>query len=387
MNVKYELSKIFKNKLTIYIFAICLFINGFVIINKPNTIRDYYKYKASYDAMYEKLSGKVTDEDIEYITDKYEKLKTGFLTNTLDKDYSDKYFTGYEIGDYLLYEEIYEKYMYIQNYQEALSDVKNYNEECAIFYDKTGNGNRAIFYNKISETYNDRHIENFYETKNYEYYLSYSFSNLCILFVLLSALHGVFAGERESGMCTLIVTSRYGKSKCFRDKLIASIIATFLINIIFVLEDFVLFTSVFSLKGMMEPVYSIEEMALCIYDVSILGYICIQAAMKFLGMISIMGIMMVASSLANSKLMSIIISILGILPMIIVNKQDVICNAVRLLQINEDACKNNIMIFGSNAYSYLDFTVVTCLIFTLVCILVAYIWENRYNTIFRRERV
>lgn len=385
-NIIFELKKILYNKLTIYIFLICFLINGFVIVTKPNSIRGFYDNKQAYDKMYVKLSGDVTKENVDFVTKEYERLNVKFITNTISSEYSEELLTGYEADDYLLFREMYEKYQYIESYEESIETVRNIGAENAAFYDKIGNKELQAYNERIVDTYTGRHISDFYETKNYKYYLDYAFSSLCILLVLIATLKGVFSAERENNMSTLILTSRYGKIKNFWAKLSAGSLITLIVTVLFLLEDFVFFTLVFGYKGMAEPIYSVEEMRYCIYDVSIMEYILIMGVVKLTGMLVLGEVIMLASAVSNSNLTAIVLSVLGILPMIVVNKDNGICNAIRLLNITEDAKKINCISVMGSPVIYIDYSLVTCVILAMICVILSFLIETQYGKVFRRER-
>lgn len=386
-DIIYELGKIFSNKITIYIFLICFIINGFVICKKPDGIRGYDTNKKQYDEMYSRLSGEIKDEDVDYITDKYNELYVKFASNSFSQEYNSELLTGYEASDFSIYSEMYEKYQYILNYEKTLETLREKSEENAVYYKQVGKKDLQEYNENIVKTYVDRNITKFYETKNYKYYLGYSFSNLCILLTLIAGIHSIFSGERENKMNTLILTSKYGKSKVFRNKLCAGIITGVIVAGAFLIEDFILFVTTFDLKGMLEPVYSIEEMQYCIYDVSILKYILILGSVKLIGVLILVTFIMLASAVSSSNLFGIVLAILGLLPMIIFNRENGVCNVIRLLQINEDASKMNCISVMGSPVIYINFSIITCIVFACVCIVLGYLVETQYGRVFRRERI
>lgn len=385
-NIFYELRKIMSNRLTIYMFIIGLLINGFVIAKKPDTIRKYYNDKQAYDDLYDRLSGSIEQEDIDYVTENYNRLNAKSKSHSFSQEYNEECLTGYEYNDYLLFKEMYEKYQYIENYEKSLEKVRKTSSENIEYYEKTGNQALVSYNRNILEKYNDRSISNFYETKNFKYYLNYSFSNLCILFVVIAALKGIFSSERESHMSTLILTSRHGKTKNFAGKISAGLLMTVVVTLVFVIEDFIAFMATFQYKGLLEPIYSVEEMRYCIYDVSILQYLLIMAAMKLIGMLVIACIIMLASAVAGSNLSAIVLSVLGILPMLIFNEKNVMFNAVRLLQISGDASKMNCISFMGQSCIYLYYCIGTCLVLAMICLLLSFLVETQFGRVFRRER-
>lgn len=386
-NILYEIKKILSNKIAMYLFMIGILVNGFVIINKPDTIRNFYNYRKEYIELYDRLEGKVTDEKVRYVQEKYNELNAKNITRSFSYEYDESLLTGYEISDYELFREMNEKYKYIQDFDNSMEKINTISKENIEYYEQTDNPELIDYNKKISNTYSSRHINNFYETKYWKYYLNYAFSNLCILLVTILACKGVFSGERESKMETLIVTSRYGKRKTFISKIIASIIVTIVISITFIVEDFVLFTHVFNLKGMSEPIYSVEEMKYCMMDVSIIKYIFILNMYKIIGMICISGIVLLASALAGSNLLSIVSSVLFILPFIVFNDRDIACNVIRLLQVNGDLMCMKSKFFMGRSFIYVYFCLFTSLIILGIIWLVIFIIENYYNHLFGRERV
>lgn len=386
-NIGYEIKKIITNRLTIYIFAITFLINGFVIAKKPSTIRNYYDNKSAYDEMYQYLGGNITEEKVSYVTEKYEELYAKSMSRTLSTEYDDSLRTGYEITELSLYSEMYKKYQYILNYSDNIENVRSACEENSVFYDYTGNKALKNYNRSILNTYNHRDIKDFRETKNWKYYLEYSFSNLCILITILCALKGIFSNERETNMSMMIITCRYGKSRCFVSKITAGIIIALGITAAFIIEDFVMFNVTFGYKGIMNPVYSIEEMQYCIYDVSILGYIVILNLFRIAGMLGITSIILLSSSLAQTNLVSVVLGVAGILPFIILNQQNIPFNIVRLLQINQDAAAFNSIFIMNRPVIYINYCLVTGILMSVVFITLAYIVEVHCSTLTGRERV
>lgn len=385
-NIFYELRKIMSNRLTIYMFIIGLLINAFVIVKKPDTIRHFYNDKKAYDMMYDRLSGSIKQEDIDYITENYNRLAAKSNSHSFSQEFDEKCLTGYEYNDYKLFKEMYEKYQYIGNYEKSLEKVRQTSSENIEYYEKTGNKELVSYNRNIFEKYDDRSILNFYETKNFKYYFNYSFSNLCILFVIIAALKGIFSAERESHMSTLILTSRHGKTKNFAGKISAGLLMTVMVTLVFVIEDFIAFMATFQYRGLLEPIYSVEEMRYCIYDVSILQYLLIMAAMKLIGMLVISCIIMLASAVAGSNLSAIVLSVLFILPMLVFNEKDVMFNAVRLLQISGDAGKMNCINFMGQSCIYIYYCVITCVVLAVICLLLSFAVETQFGRIFGRER-
>lgn len=386
-NVGYEIKKIITNRLTIYIFVITFLINGFVIARKPSTIRNYYDNKSAYDEMYQYLGDDITEEKVSYVTEKYEELYAKSMSRTLSTEYDDSLRTGYETTELSLYSEMYKKYQYILNYSDNIENVRSACEENSVFYDSTGNKALKDYNQSILNTYNQRNIKDFRETKNWKYYLGYSFSNLCILITILCALKGIFSNERETNMSTMIVTCRYGKSRCFISKAVAGVVIAFGITAAFIIEDFVMFNITFGYKGITNPVYSIEDMQYCIYDVSILKYIIIINLFRMAGILGITSIVILASAIAQTNLVAIVLGVAGILPFIILNEKEIPFNIVRLLQINQDASTFNSIFVMDRPVIYINYCLVTGILMSVVIIILAYIVEVHCSTLTGRERV
>lgn len=386
-NVGYEIKKIITNRLTIYIFVITFLINGFVIARKPSTIRNYYDNKSAYDEMYQYLGDDITEEKVSYVTEKYEELYAKSMSRTLSTEYDDSLRTGYETTELSLYSEMYKKYQYILNYSDNIENVRSACEENSVFYDSTGNKALKDYNQSILNTYNQRNIKDFRETKNWKYYLGYSFSNLCILITILCALKGIFSNERETNMSMMIVTCRYGKSRCFISKAVAGVVIAFGITAAFIIEDFVMFNITFGYKGITNPVYSIEDMLYCIYDVSILKYIIIINLFRMAGILGITSIVILASAIAQTNLVAIVLGVAGILPFIILNEKEIPFNIVRLLQINQDASTFNSIFVMDRPVIYINYCLVTGILMSVVIIILAYIVEVHCSTLTGRERV
>lgn len=381
--IKYEIKKLFSNKLSIALIIICFLVNGYTIINKPNKIKRYYDDIEAYNKMYSDLQGDIDEEKVRHVTEQYNILKTKQLSRSLSYEYNPKLYTGYEYKEVSLYEEMYNKYQYILSYGDSIEKYKDYCKDNYTFYD-----DRYIssYYKSIYETYNNRTIEHFYKTKNYKYMFEYEFSNLCIIICLISLLAGIFSGDREKRMSELIVTSKNGKNRMFFGKILAGIIVSVILALVFIAEDVSLFISVFDLSHLNEPIYSVEEMQYCIYDISIWQYLLLSEAIRLVGVVALGGLIMLASSITSNQLSSVVTSTVIILPFIVVNSKNVMFNVIRLLHIREDVASLNIKYVFGNCTNYIYYSVIMCSILTVLLIIMAYLMETKAAKIIRRER-
>ena len=148
-----------------------------------------------------------------------------------------------------------------------------------------------------------------------------------------------------------------------------------------------MFNITFGYKGITNPVYSIEDMQYCIYDVSILKYIIIINLFRMAGILGITSIVILASAIAQTNLVAIVLGVAGILPFIILNEKEIPFNIVRLLQINQDASTFNSIFVMDRPVIYINYCLVTGILMSVVIIILAYIVEVHCSTLTGRERV
>ena len=104
-------------------------------------------------------------------------------------------------------------------------------------------------------------------------------------------------------------------------------------------------------------------------------------------MLGITSIILLASAIAQTNLVSIVLGGAGILPFIILNQQNIPFNIVRLLQINQDAAAFNSIFIMNRSVIYINYCLVTGILMSVVFIMLAYIVEVHCSTLTGRERV
>lgn len=389
MNFAYEFKKIIFSKISICVMLICLGLNGYIayVRTKAPDARKYDDYIDAKVKLYKQLEGEITEDKINYITYNYKILEEKFISQSLSHDYDPNTLSGYESTDYLLFSEVYKKLSYELGYSDRMVSIRDMARENVLFYRKQGAKDVEDYNTRIYASYSDRKLENFYRTDQWNYYFTYSFSNLMIILTMVIMLSGIFCNERENGMSALILTSKSGKVKTYINKVLVALLVSVCVTAVFCVEDLAVFTYGCDLKGFSEPLYSVEEMAYTIYDISIIQYIFMMAGIKCIGMMAIAMIILTASAISGNSLSGIVTSIVCIIPFIVINEFRLPANIVRLLQISEDASTMSIANIFGNIVSYIEYNIITSLMLVALLLIISYLIENVSCKVLGKERI
>lgn len=133
-------------------------------------------------------------------------------------------------------------------------------------------------------TYRGRQINEIYDTDSLPDYFSYSLSSVLIIITLLMGIIPVFCSEYECDMNTVLLTSKCGRLKTVNAKIIASIIFTFTVTLLFSLCDFIGFMLFNGLDGLSQSVYAIQGYENCPLNINVWQFLFLQFVFKYIGM-------------------------------------------------------------------------------------------------------
>lgn len=300
----FELKKLFRNRLMLIMLVILSILNGY------HTYDDYVKsvglekqYYNAYFDVYEEVSGEWDAEKIDYVISEYEKAKAiidaGNFSTELDQ--SDTH-TGYIFGDYGLFEKIKTEMDTLYHYEDVMAGITQKAADNAVFYQQKENPYLAKLNHKIESTYQNRNVSAFYDTFGLTEYFKYDFSTLLVMILLIPLLSPLFAKEHEIEMFSLLkLTPNFRKlSFC---KLSAGSIAVCIVTLIFLMEDFLMFTYLYHISGLSQPIYTLSEFFYSPLTVCIGTYILMNAALKLLAFLVLGGICMAVSSVVKNEIL------------------------------------------------------------------------------------
>lgn len=337
MLLRFELKKILRKKVLWVVFCSFIVLNIYglgqeVIYTAPSDPN--YNYVHGRELMYQQVEGAINEENINFVLNGWEKTKAIVdATQGVDSAPSDEYYTKYVTYDFSVYDEMKTEMQRQFEYNETMEKLCSIAEENMRFVkDKSGyefNRNRLI-----SEVYENRHCNSFYDLSGYKKYLSYDFSTLLIVLLLLLSLTSLMSYEHESGMYILLQTSRFGKYRLLLNKLGAAVIFTLLISLPFFLVDLVYFFVTTHMAGAMAPLYSIKDFQFTPLTISISGYVVLLWGIKILSFISIGTVFILFSSLFKQTYLAFILNVLYIAIMMWCGNDLLLFNPISSLTYN-----------------------------------------------------
>lgn len=287
--------------------------------------RDYAPFSSMesaeklYNDCCEKVEGKITNEKISFVIDKYNetaaKISGDFST---DYDTSNSY-TGYLQSDFNVFSELYSEikrvYQYSENTEKAIEKAKENIE----FFSESGNAAQVKKYEDMISVYEGRKVDSFYRTDGFEAYFGHNFSSLIALLMILFALSGAFSSEREIGMTSLIFTSKRGVNGIIWPRLAASVLICAFLVAWFTLVDIATVAVANGLYGWENPLYSLPSYTYTTVNYSIGTHVILSALLKVVGLCSVSFCIISISSLSPSTLVSFSANITLIIMLILLD--------------------------------------------------------------------
>ena len=170
----------------------------FLCLNTVKIIADYHAgeirpvaantsgMKTGYDKIYEQIKGPITEETVSFITSEYQRLDGLTADGTYSREPQEGTYSGYIFGDYyLLHSYFYPHMEYSVKYSADMEEVLTQAKENVTFYQESGNTAGVVENDYILHHYTGRAIPEFYLYDGWEALLSYDFSDLLILLLLI----------------------------------------------------------------------------------------------------------------------------------------------------------------------------------------------------------
>ena len=305
----YEFKKAFFHFSTLLFIVIFLFLNAFMCqsIIERQTSEYTKKFIEAHKNIYQNVEGKITKGKVDFVISEKNRLNDIVLSGEYNTNFDLKNtYTGYIFSDNnlidALYDDIYYSYNY-SNYSKRIKEAAKINSDK---YLKKGNTSLSREYIFMSKCFDKREIFSFYSTMGWDKYFTYSFSNLLIILIIIVGCSSIFSKEKECGMSIILHTTFYGKKEIAFYKILASISFSFLIVIIFSIEDFIIFDYNYSLTGFFNPIYSIREFKTTGLNMNIIQYVILNFLTKYLGTLIICNLVIITSSLSKSDTFSLL---------------------------------------------------------------------------------
>lgn len=300
--LKYELKKLFLNKIAIALILAFTLIPA--VINYLNEV-DYSKKVTSFKELYElekNYEGKI---DKKYFEDNEEKLeliknKAAFQIENKEEQFYFDYYNAIKILN--AYEGNADvKGDSLSGLEKELIELKNKGEEDTYYYKNTEKK-----YNMLKSLDEPE----FYFAKGWSDLFSQSSktNNIFIGLIIILLISMIFSNEYSTKMDSLIFSSKLGRSKIVKTKLMAALIFSVSIVLLFNIVQLLSFIIPTSIAGWDTPIRSQIDFLYSPYNFTMIQYFGISIMCQIIGAIALSFIGTFISSLFKSSIVSFFIT-------------------------------------------------------------------------------
>lgn len=238
----------------------------------------------AYKQIYELSCGPITKETASFVTSEYQRLSDLTADGTYSHERVDGTYSGYLFGDFYLFHKYFYPYMeYSVKYPGIMRDVLQLANENVELYKRVGNSKEEARNNYILSHYADRSVREFYLYDGWEALLSYDFSDLLVLLLLILAISPIFTREKENGMTLILYSCKRGKWPLVAVKCSVSVIFACVVTLMFSIENLLIFDLVCGLDGWNSPLYAITDYQFTPFSGSILLFYVLNVGLKMIG--------------------------------------------------------------------------------------------------------
>lgn len=252
--------------------------------------------REAVNKMYRKVKNCTLEERHRFIANEEQRL--GEIRNKhLNRNKPGEYtYSGNLYEDYrLLKMYIAKQYYYMNDYWEYSKNIELLAQENKDYYENLNNTCQKKVNEFIVQNYKNRSINEYCRMETMESYLNYNFSAVLIIIISLLAFSPVFGLEYESGMQSIIMTSKE-KGRNLMIKLAGAMLFCFFIVCWFFIVDYLSFRYICGMEGFNMPIWSITGMKNSFLNCTIGYFIFIKYGAELLGFITIMLILLFLSA-------------------------------------------------------------------------------------------
>jgi hypothetical protein len=300
--VKHELYKIFLNK------SLCIVIGIFTLINIINFGGQFYYNNMDKNVInnyLKEVEGPITNEKL---VKAVSEVRYGQNTSTVNTASTSKE----ELFKRNLYSNLYQKYAAYEFNRISIDDAKKHMND-TIGYDLRSN---ALFYTTMTGV----QAKDYYYTGGWNYSIGYVYSLGAAMMaaLILLGLSSMFSGEYSSRMDSIILSSKYGKTKLIRAKIAASVVYIAVLDLIFNLFNLLGNLIIFGTHGWNAPMQCLNSFMYSPYNFTVFQYYLLQLLIH-LGACIVFGLfVMLVSSISKTQVLTFFIcTIVFILPFMV----------------------------------------------------------------------
>lgn len=387
-----ELKKIISNRIFIVVLCTLLLVDVYKVTNlirtfsKADINAEYKRIEKAYDDMYNYLEGPLKQEKVNEVLSKYNELKEIVQSGSFSKEFDDNTITGYMFSDYNLYKDTYNKILYLIKYKEFSDGIEDRARNNQEYFENT-DAYQYKYYTEMENAYKNRNLNTYFRTERWVKCLSYSFSGLITMLLIVFAGYQVFSNERNEQMSVLIITSREGKGKNFAGKVCASLVVSVAIVVVQTLIEWLMFFVSGNLTQLSAPLYAIPEFQYTFFRGSIAEYIIFMVLCRIAAAVIVNGVTLLASSLSSNNLMSLSFSAFFCVMFVVFNEREMPFNVVQLLNISGEAKKFHMVNVCGIPVNYIFYSLFSGLLLYALTLLLCFILEVKHRKLTGKERV
>lgn len=264
-----EFRKMFLRADILILLLVLLIVNAFKIVLgyefDPRAVDSRSLHaNAGYSETEDSLEGAMTAESAKRVLSGY-RSHIAFMQG--NGEYSQE-----NLCCYLIYPRYIYQYEYHLNMQKKLDEA----EANIKFYNARGNVYSVRVNSLFLRCYDGRYINNYSGSDDFEMLFTYDFSTLLLLIAAFIFSFRLFSSERQSGMDSLLKTSRKGRKSLPITKMSCLFAAITCTALLLYAEDILVHSVMFHLNDWTAPVYSIESYRFSVYSGSLIGYYSIM---------------------------------------------------------------------------------------------------------------
>lgn len=382
--IRYECSKVFRNRVIWITFGIFILINLYNLwITAPYTGKGHpqYHYNRGREAIYRKVEGLITNENIRLVLDGWDATYAEITSSMSEPEkLSDQYYTKTANGDWSVYDELKQEMQRQYEYNESIEQIREYAQQNLEYLDGGDASFESRRNHRILEIYEARHIQSFYDLTGFSVYLQYDFSSLLLIMLTLLGIVPFFSSEWECGMAPLLSSSRLGQGHTHRNKQVATLLYITLIAAFFFMMDFSYFFFSGKLSGGNNPLYSMNAFRYTPLTCTIWQYLFLSWVMKLLALYVIGFIFLLLSSLFKETYPAFVLGV-GLIVVFMVNGNKIaFINPITLLTFNEFSSRLSMVdLFGYPVLAVLWLPVFMAGLLLTLSLLIFLVNRNRWQ--------
>lgn len=252
--------------------------------------------KNAFSEIYNRSRGPITSETAGFVVSEYQRLSALVADRTYSREYQEGTYSGHIFGDYYLFGAYFHKQMsYCVKYRTKMETTLEQEAKALSLYQSVGNQRDAARSAYILKHYADRNIPSYYLTDGWEALISYDFSDLLILLLLILGVAPSFTREKETGMTMILYSSKRGKWPMLLAKCGAAVFYACSLGALFSVVNALTFCGLCGFEGGNSPLYAIASYLNTPYFGSIISFYIICSIVKMIGF-SIISIMLLLLS-------------------------------------------------------------------------------------------